>query len=122
MDDDDVILIVVLACVAAVHQIITAYTILFDDVPTTRERRLLKKCKRELTPYKQNVSARYSWPVVALEARNCPADVLQDSDRAYRKKLAHLHEGQFFALAEILKDLILFPRQRSDGNRPEIHR
>ena len=104
MDDDDVILIVVLACVAAVHQIITAYIILFDDVPTTRERRLLKKRKWELTPYKRNVSARYSRPVVALEARNCLADVLQDSDRAYMKKLTHLHEWQFFALAEILKD------------------
>ena len=63
MDDDDVILISLLACVAAVHQIITAYTILFDDVPTIRERRLLKKRKRELTPYKRNVSARYSRPV-----------------------------------------------------------
>jgi len=94
----------------------------FDDVPTTRERRLLKKRKRELTPYKRNVSARYSRPVVALEARNCLADVLQDSDRAYMKKLTHLHEWQFFALAEILKDLILRPRQRSDGNRPVIHR
>jgi hypothetical protein len=57
MDYDDVILISLLACVAAVYQIITAYTILFDDVPTTRERRLLKKHKRELTPYKRNVSA-----------------------------------------------------------------
>jgi hypothetical protein len=57
MDDDDVILISLLACVAAVHQMITAYTILFDDVPTIRERRLLKKRKRELTPYKRNVSA-----------------------------------------------------------------
>jgi hypothetical protein len=101
MDDDDVILIVVLACVAAVHQIITAYIILFDDVPTTRERRLMKKRKRELTPYKLNVSARYSRPVVALEAWNCLADVLQDSDRAYMKNLIHLHEWQFFALAEI---------------------
>jgi hypothetical protein len=45
MDDDDVFLIVVLVCVAAVHQIITAYTILFDDVRTARERRLLKKRK-----------------------------------------------------------------------------
>jgi hypothetical protein len=66
MDDYDVILIVILACVAAVHQIITAYIILFDDVPTTRERRLLKKRKGELTPYKQNVSARYSRPVVVV--------------------------------------------------------
>jgi hypothetical protein len=31
MDDDDVIIIFVLACVAAVQQLITAYSILFDD-------------------------------------------------------------------------------------------
>jgi hypothetical protein len=36
MDDNEVILIVVVACVAAVHQSIAAYSILFDDVPTVR--------------------------------------------------------------------------------------
>jgi hypothetical protein len=41
MDDYDVIIIVVLACVAAVHQLITACTILFDDVPTAREKRIM---------------------------------------------------------------------------------
>jgi hypothetical protein len=52
MDDDGVILIVVLACVAAAHQMIIADAILFDDVPTSREKKLLKKCKWEITPYK----------------------------------------------------------------------
>jgi hypothetical protein len=51
MDDDDVILIAVFACVAAVHQMIIAYAFLFDDVPTAREKKLLKKHKRELIPY-----------------------------------------------------------------------
>jgi hypothetical protein len=41
VDDDDVIIIVVLACDAAVHQMIIAYAVLFDDVPTTREKKLL---------------------------------------------------------------------------------
>jgi hypothetical protein len=86
MDDDDVILIVVLACVAAVHQLITANSILFDDVPTVREKRLLKKNQRELTPYKRNVSARYSAPVIPLELWNCLAEVLQDSDKSVYKK------------------------------------
>jgi hypothetical protein len=56
MDDDTVFLIVVLPCVAAVHQLITVYSILFDDVPTVREKRILKKRQRELIPYKRNVS------------------------------------------------------------------
>jgi hypothetical protein len=45
-----IILIVSLAYVAAFHQMIIAYGILFDDVPTTREKKLLKKRKQELTP------------------------------------------------------------------------
>jgi hypothetical protein len=85
MDDSDVIVIVVVACVAAVHQFIAAYSILFDDVPTVSEKRLVKKCLRELTPYKRNVSAQYSQPVVALDPRNCLADALKDTDRAYIK-------------------------------------
>jgi hypothetical protein len=57
MDDDDVIIVVVLACVAEVHQMIIAYSILFYGVPTVREKRLLKKSQHQLTPYKRNVSA-----------------------------------------------------------------
>ena len=122
MDDDDLIIIVVIACVAAVHQLITAYSILFDDLPTAREKRLAKKRQREVTPYKRNVSARYSTPISLLEPRNCLADVVKDSDRAYMKKLTHLHEWQFFALAEKLEPLIIHARQREDGSRPEVRR
>jgi len=64
---------------------IAAYAILYDDVPTAREKKPLKMCKRELTPCKWNIIAWYSWPVVALGPQNCLADVLQDSDRAYIK-------------------------------------
>ena len=45
MDHDDIIIIVVVVCVAAVHQLITAYSILSGDVPTVREKRLLEKRK-----------------------------------------------------------------------------
>jgi hypothetical protein len=48
MDNNDVILIVVMAYVAAVHQFITAYSILFDDAPTVREKRLVKNYQHEL--------------------------------------------------------------------------
>jgi len=44
IDDVGVIIVVVLACVAAAHQMLTACGILFDDVPTAREEKL-KKCK-----------------------------------------------------------------------------
>jgi hypothetical protein len=90
LDDDNVFLIVVLSCVAAVHQLITVYSILFDDVPTVREKKILKKHQRELTPYKRNVSVRNFTPVIPLEPRNCLAEVLQDSDRAFMHKLTHL--------------------------------
>jgi len=36
------------------------------------------------------------------------------------KKLSHLHEWQFFALAEKLEPLIIHPRQRKDGSRPQV--
>jgi hypothetical protein len=120
MDDDDVIIIVVLACVAAVQLLITAYSILFDDLLTAREKRLAKKRQHELTPYKRNISAQYSTPVSLLEQHNCLAKVLQESDRAYMKNLTHLHEWQFFALAEKLEPLIIRARQRDDGSRPEV--
>jgi len=46
-------------------------------------------------------------------------EVISDSDRQYMKKLTHLHEWQFFLLADLLKDLILRPRLQNDGTRPE---
>ncbi len=52
----------------ATQQLLAAYTVLFDDVPTKWEKRMAKKWKHELTPYKRNVSARYSWPISALES------------------------------------------------------
>jgi hypothetical protein len=86
------------------------------------ERKKLLKRKRELAPYKRNVSYRYSPPTNRLVAKNCLAEILNDPDRAYMKSVTHLHEWQFFVLSEKLKDLILRPRLRSDGTRPEVHR
>jgi hypothetical protein len=68
----------------------------------------------------RNVSAQYSTPTSLLEPQNCLADVLKDSDRAYMKKLTHLHEWQFYVLSEKLELLIIHARQREDGNRPEV--
>jgi hypothetical protein len=38
MDNGEFILVVALAYVVAVQQLVTAYSILFDDVPTAREK------------------------------------------------------------------------------------
>jgi hypothetical protein len=56
MDDDDTIIFIFL--VAAVHQLICSYYILFDDVPTAKEKKRDLKRKRELTSYKRSVSNR----------------------------------------------------------------
>jgi hypothetical protein len=68
MDDDDVILIVVLACIAAVHQLITAVSILFDDVPTVKEKWLLKKHQHELTPLQNECFCLILHPSNSFEA------------------------------------------------------
>jgi hypothetical protein len=53
MVDDDATIIVVLACVAAVHQLKTAYSIFFNDVPIVRERKgYLKSISMSLHPTK----------------------------------------------------------------------
>jgi len=107
----------VINLVAAAHQLSAAFMLV--DVPTAREKRLAKKRKRVLAPYKRNVSLRYGPPTNNLVPRNRLEEVIRDSDRQYMKKLTHLHEWQFFVLANLLKDLILRPRLRNDGTRPE---
>jgi hypothetical protein len=79
---------------------------------------MAKKRKHELTPYKQNISMSYSQPTSALEPVNVLQHILNDSNRGYMHKENHLHEWQFFLLADRLKDLILWPRLRDDGTRP----
>jgi hypothetical protein len=119
MDDDDTIIFLFL--VAAAHQLICSFYILFNDVPTAKEKKREIKCKRELTSYKRNVSCRYSTAAHPLVAKNSIPELLHDPNRAYIKSVTHLHEWQFFILAEKLKELILHPRLRSDGTRPVVH-
>jgi hypothetical protein len=86
---------------------------MLDDVSTAQEKRLTEKCKRVFAPYKRNVLC------IILVAKNRLEEVINHSDRKYMKKLTHLHEWQFFLLADLLKDLILRPHLRNDGMRPE---
>jgi hypothetical protein len=98
MYDDDTIIFIFL--VAAVHQLICSFYILFDDVPTAKEKKWDLKRKWELTSYKRNVSCRYSTAAHPLVAKNSIPELLHDPNRAYMKSVTHLHEWQFFILAE----------------------
>ena len=109
---------VIVTAIVTIQQMLASYNIIFDDVPTKWERKVGKKRKREVTPYKRNHSVKYSRPATPLEPINVLHQILQDSDRAYMHKVTHLHEWQFFLLADRLKDLILRPRLRDDGTRP----
>jgi hypothetical protein len=109
MDDDDAIILLFLTLVAAAHQLICSYYILFHDLPPDQEKKCDLKRKCEITPYKRNVSCRYSTGTSPLEAKNSLGGILEDSYRAYIKSVTHLHEWHFFALAKKVKDLILCP-------------
>jgi hypothetical protein len=69
MDDYDAIILLFLTLVAAAHQLICSFYILFDDLPTVQEKKRNLKRKREITPYKRNVSCRYSTATSALKLR-----------------------------------------------------
>jgi hypothetical protein len=111
--------LVIVAAVVLTQQLLAAYSIIFDDVRTKVERRRAKKRKRELTSFKRNVSVRYQNPTTNLEPIPVLQQVLQDDNRSYMYNLTHLHAWQFFTLAARLEHLILRPRLREGGTRPE---
>jgi hypothetical protein len=104
-----------LAIAVVINQLIAAYSIIFDDVPTKFEQRMKKRRQRELTPYKRNFSVRYATPTTNLVPQLVLNQLLADDNRAYVKKHTHLHSWQFLILSERLKDLIEWLRLRSDG-------
>ena len=109
-----------LVAVAAIciHQLLLSFVLLFDDVPTSSEARAAKRRRRELTPYKRNLSMEYGTPTTNLEHVPHLERILQDINRPYMKDVTHLHGWQFFLLGDRLKDLIERPRLRPDGTRP----
>jgi hypothetical protein len=92
MDDNDAVILIFLAVVAAARQLLCSYYMFFDDLPTVKKKKRGLKRKRDLAPYKLNVSCRYSSATNPLEVKNCLAELFQDSDRAYMKSVTHLHE------------------------------
>jgi hypothetical protein len=75
---------------SAAQQILTAASSIIDDVPTSSEDRLNLKRRRELTPYKRNVSPRPETPVTVLQPINVLQHVLHDENREYIKKTTHM--------------------------------
>jgi len=121
IDEHHKMLLVVAAI--CIHQLLVSHFIIFDDVPTASEARTTKRHKRELTPYKRNLSVEYGRPATNLEHVPHLERIFQDMNRPYMKDLTHLHGWHFFLLADRLKDLIECPRLRPDGTPPanKIH-
>ncbi len=102
--------VLVTAAAVAIHQLLAAYAIIFDDTPTKAEQRNMKKRKRELTSHKRNGSTRCGRPTANLELIPVLENIFQDINRPYMKDVTHFHSWQVFLLADRLKDLILRPR------------
>jgi hypothetical protein len=81
----------VVAAAVVVNQIMAAYNIIFDDVPTKFEQRMRKQRQCELTPYKRNLSVWYGPPSTELVPRPVLDRLLLDEKRAYMCKVTHLH-------------------------------
>ena len=102
-------MVIVDAAALCIHQLLAAYLIIFDDVPTASKARV-KRHKHKLTPYKRNLLVTYAWPTTNLEHVSHLECILQDINRPYMKDVTHHHRWQFFLLADCLKDLIERPR------------
>jgi hypothetical protein len=112
-------MVVVAAAAICIQQLLAAYMIIFDDIPTATEARAAKKHKHELTPYKRNLSVTYDTPTTELEHIPALECILQDMNRPYMKSVIHLHGWQFFDLATCLQPLINQPKLQKGGSRPE---
>jgi hypothetical protein len=52
MDADEDCIIIIIICIAAVHALLSSYSILFDGIRTKREKASERKRMTELTPAK----------------------------------------------------------------------
>jgi hypothetical protein len=110
---------ILIAAAICMHHLITAYSIIFDDVRTKSEEKTRKEQLCKMTPYKRNLSVTYDCPTSFLEPIPALQRILDDINRPYMLNVIHLHSWQFFLLAEHLKDFILCPQGRRDGTYPE---
>jgi len=79
----------VAAAAMCIHQLLVSYIIIFDDVPTASEAQAAKRHKRELTPYKRNLSVEYDRLTTNLEHVPHLEHILQDMNRPYMKDVTH---------------------------------
>jgi hypothetical protein len=79
------------AAVIASQQLLAAAMTIFDDHPTRYEARMKKKRKRELAPYKRNVSLKVGPPETTLEPVRVFDDILAHDNHEYMRKMTHLH-------------------------------
>jgi hypothetical protein len=114
-------MVVVAAAAICIQQLLAAYMIIFDDVPTASEARATKKRKHELIPYKRNLSVVYGTSTTELEHIPALERILQDINRPFMKSVTHLHGWQFFDLTAHLQPLINHPKLRKDGTRPLVN-
>jgi hypothetical protein len=77
------------AAIVACQQLLAAVMIIFDDIPTRFEARMDKKRRRELAPYKRNVSQKVGPPETELEPFRVLDDILVDDNSEYMKKITH---------------------------------
>jgi hypothetical protein len=98
-------MVIVAAVALCIHQLLAAFTIIFDDVPTESEARAAKTCRHELTSYKRNLSVTYGWPTTNLVHVPLLECILQDVNQPYTMDVTPLHGWQFFLLANYLKDV-----------------
>jgi hypothetical protein len=116
LNNDELLLL--MAAGAVVHQFITAtFFIFLDSIPTLFEKKRTKK-RKKMAPYKRNVSMRYDTPTSDLILQPILDNVFADDNRAYAKKITHLHTWQILLLAAKLKHLIERPCLRSSGEQP----
>ena len=107
--------LILCGAIVAAQQIIAAASLIFNNIPTQHEVRVEKKRKREVAPYKRNVSVRSGPPETMLEPVRVLEGLLQDDNHEYLRKITHLHSWQFFLLTDRLKDLILRPRDNKQS-------
>jgi len=84
-------MVIVDAAALCIHQLLAAYLIIFDDVPTASKARVAKRHKHKLTPYKRNLLVTYAWPTTNLEHVSHLECILQDINRPYMKDVTHHH-------------------------------
>lgn len=94
--------LMLMAAGVQIHQLIVAYHVIFDDVPTLYEKRMARKRGRQLTAYNWNLSVAHGTPRAALLPQPILNSILADENGAI------LRSTITFVLEDRLKDLLVW--------------